>query len=72
MQKDFELASPPSDGISSLSWSPTENYLSVSSWDNNTRIYQVQPNGSSQGKAMIPHDAPALCTAWSKVIAIYL
>jgi mRNA export factor len=30
------------------------------------RIYEVQQNGSTVGKAMFGHDAPVLCCAWSK------
>ena len=32
--KDVELASPPDDSISSLSFSPTANHLVATSWDN--------------------------------------
>ena len=30
---DFLVANPPNDGISSLSWSPTGNFLVATSWD---------------------------------------
>lgn len=64
--KDFELSPAPVDGVSDLSWSPVADFISVSSWDNTTKIYQVQPNGSSAGKSVISHEAPALGAAWSK------
>ncbi|KAJ3113362.1 hypothetical protein HDU96_003498 [Phlyctochytrium bullatum] len=49
-----------------MSFSPAAELLAASSWDNNTRIWEVQPNGATIGKAMITHEAPALCCAWSK------
>jgi WD40 repeat protein len=33
--KDIEVAQPPSDSISALSFSPQAEFLAVSSWDNN-------------------------------------
>ncbi|KAJ3129191.1 hypothetical protein HK098_002175, partial [Nowakowskiella sp. JEL0407] len=65
-QKDIEVVSPPSDGISDLAFSPVADYLAASSWDNHTRIWEIQGNGSSIPKAQIEHTAPALCTSWSK------
>ncbi|KAI0058781.1 WD40 repeat-like protein [Artomyces pyxidatus] len=64
--KDIEVADPPSDSISSLSFSPAADYLAVGSWDNNVRVYEVGPNGQTQGKAMYPHQAPVLSTCWTK------
>ncbi|KAJ3416475.1 hypothetical protein HDV05_001633, partial [Chytridiales sp. JEL 0842] len=64
-QKDFEVVSPPTDGISSMSFSPQADYLAASSWDNQTRIWEVQSNGNTVPKASIPHDGPALCTHWT-------
>ena len=63
--KDAELVSPPTDGISSLHFSPTSNFLTVTSWDNHVRCYEVQSNGQSQPKAAFAHQAPVLCSAWS-------
>ncbi|KAJ3302218.1 hypothetical protein HDV03_005236 [Kappamyces sp. JEL0829] len=63
--KDFEVAQPPSDTISDLQFSPTADYLSASSWDNQTKIYEIQPNGNAIGKAFIQHEAPVLATCWS-------
>jgi mRNA export factor len=62
--KSFEVVSPPTDGISSLSFSSKANYLVASSWDNQVRCWEIQPNGSSVPKAAISHDQPVLCTAW--------
>ncbi|KAI9142924.1 WD40-repeat-containing domain protein [Paraphysoderma sedebokerense] len=63
---DFEISNPPPDGISDIAWSPQAEYLAGASWDNNVRIWEVQPNGSSVGKAMYPHDGPVLSCVWSK------
>ena len=30
--QDFEVSSPPSDGISSLGFSPSSNFLAATSW----------------------------------------
>lgn len=46
--KDVELADPPPDSVSSLSWSPQADFLAAGSWDNNVRIYEVGANGQSQ------------------------
>jgi mRNA export factor len=47
--KDIEVADPPSDSISCLSWSPQADYLAASSWDNNVRLLTVlHPYDSSQ------------------------
>ena len=32
--KDIEVPDVPSDGISSLNWSPKANYFVATSWDN--------------------------------------
>jgi mRNA export factor len=63
--KDIEVASPPTDSISSLSFSPVANYLVATSWDNQVRCYEIQQNGQSAGKAAISHEQPPLCSAWS-------
>lgn len=62
---DFPVDSPPTDGISSLCFSPTANLLCATSWDNGVRCWEVQPTGQAVAKAQITHDAPVLCSAWS-------
>ena len=43
--REFELSSPPSDGISSLCFSPMPaNFLLVTSWDQTVRLYDVVNN----------------------------
>ncbi|KAJ2978865.1 hypothetical protein NUW54_g11229 [Trametes sanguinea] len=64
--KDIEVADPPTDSISSVSFSPTADYLAVGSWDNNVRIYEVGANGQTQGKAMYAHQGPVLSVCWNK------
>ncbi|XP_068695816.1 mitotic checkpoint protein BUB3-like [Montipora capricornis] len=42
---EFQLDQPPSDGISSVKFSPTSaSFLVVSSWDTSVRLYDVQNN----------------------------
>ena len=36
--KDVELIEPPTDSISSVSFSPQADYLAVGSWDNSVRV----------------------------------
>lgn len=64
--KDIEVSQPPTDGISSLSWSPTADFLAASCWDNNVRIYGIESNGSSAPKASYAHQGPVLDVTWSK------
>lgn len=63
--KDIEVTNPPTDGISSLAFSPTANYLVATSWDKSVRCWEVQANGNTMPKAMISHDQPVLCSDWS-------
>ncbi|EGP83103.1 poly(A)+ RNA export protein [Zymoseptoria brevis] len=65
LKGDVEVANPPTDSVSALRFSPAADYLSVSSWDNNVRIYEVKENGTTEGKAMFSHEGPALNTCWS-------
>ncbi|KAL9938781.1 hypothetical protein V8E36_002500 [Tilletia maclaganii] len=64
--KDFEVANPPPDSVSSLSFAPQADFLAVGSWDNNVRVYEVQQDGSSVPKAMYAHEGPVLDVTWSK------
>ncbi|CAO3590431.1 unnamed protein product [Absidia cylindrospora] len=49
-----------------MSFSSQADYLAASSWDNQVRIYEIQPTGQSILKASYAHEAPALCVTWSK------
>lgn len=35
----IEIADPPTDSVSSISFSPQADFLAVGSWDNSVRIY---------------------------------
>ncbi|KAJ3022407.1 hypothetical protein HKX48_006224 [Thoreauomyces humboldtii] len=65
VSKDPEVQPPPDDTISELRFSPRANFLAASSWDNQTRIWEVGPNGQAVPKAAIQHEAPALCVDWT-------
>jgi mRNA export factor len=65
--KDVAVKEPPEDSISGLAFSPTHDYLAVSSWDKKVRIYDIDSQGNSKGLAMWEHDGPALSVTWSKV-----
>lgn len=36
---DFIVANPPNDGVSSLEWSPTGNFLVATAWDGDVRDF---------------------------------
>lgn len=38
-EKDIEVADPPADSISSISFSSAADYMAVGSWDNNVSIW---------------------------------
>ncbi|XXG84376.1 hypothetical protein AAC387_Pa10g1903 [Persea americana] len=64
--KSVEVVQPPSDSVSSLSFSPKGNFLVATSWDKQVRCWEVLETGSltSVPRAMISHDQPVLCSAW--------
>lgn len=64
--KDIEMSDPPSDSVSSMSFSSQADYLAVGSWDNSVRIYEIGAGGQSQGKAMYQHQGPVLSVCWNK------
>lgn len=57
----------PEDSVSDLCFSSKSEHLAVSSWDKKVRIYEIDAQGQSQGKAMLEHEGPVLCCAWSQV-----
>lgn len=67
LSKDVTLSQQPEDSVSDLSFSPTGDFLAVASWDKKVRIYEVNEQGRSEGKAIIDFEAPALGCAWSEV-----
>ena len=62
---DLEVPQGPEDSISDLAFSPTAEILSVASWDNKVRIYEISQSGAN-GKAMYEHTGPVLSTHFSK------
>lgn len=67
LSKDVAIKDPPKDGVSDIAFSPAVDYLAVSSWDNQVRIYEIDASGNSQGRAAYEHGGPALSCAWSRV-----
>ena len=67
ISKDVPLKDPPEDSISDVSFSPVSEHLAVASWDKKVRIYEIDGQGNSQGKALFEHEGPVLSCAWSKV-----
>lgn len=54
---------------SSVSGSPDSHTLMLMRTLLQVRVYQVAPNGQTQGRATYTHTAPVLSVAWSKVRA---
>jgi mRNA export factor len=67
LSRDVELKSPPTDSISQIRFCPTADFLAVSSWDQQVRIYQFDNSGNSEGKAAFSHEGPVLGVTWSPV-----
>lgn len=65
LENDVTISNPPEDSISDISFSSQGDFLSVSSWDNKVRIYEVSPQGQTEGRAMFEHQGPVLSTRWS-------
>ncbi|KAH0550961.1 hypothetical protein GP486_007674, partial [Trichoglossum hirsutum] len=57
---DIALVSPPEDSISDICFSPQSDHLAVASWDKKVRIYEINSQGGSEGKALFEHEAPVL------------
>ncbi|KAJ3161913.1 hypothetical protein HDU88_007144 [Geranomyces variabilis] len=63
---DREIQQGPGDTVSELRFSPTANFLAASSWDNQTRIWEVNERLESSPKAVIQHEGPVLSVEWSR------
>lgn len=72
ISKDVALNQPPEDGISDMAFSPVSDHLAVASWDKKVRIYEINEQGLSEGKALFEHEAPVLNCCWSPVSFILL
>ena len=73
-QYDCNVPEAGTDGISSLNWSPTANFLVSSNWDSGVRVWEVAANPQNtnqpvqaQPKAQISHEQnlPVLDTCFS-------
>lgn len=67
ISKDVEVKQPPEDSVSCISFSSQSEHLAVSSWDKKVRIYEIDSNGNSSGKALFEHEGPVLSCCWSNV-----
>lgn len=67
LSKDVALTSPPEDSISHLAFSSVSDHLAVASWDKKVRIYEINEQGQSEGKALFEHEAPVLSCCWAPV-----
>lgn len=67
ISKDVPVSDPPEDSISDISFSPVSDHLAVASWDKKVRIYEINAQGGSAGKALFEHEGPVLSCAWSSV-----
>lgn len=72
LSKDVAVKDPPEDSVSCISFSPQTDHLAVASWDKKVRIYEIDAQGNSQGKALFEHEAPVLSCAWSSVGSLEL
>ena len=68
ISKDVALTSPPDDSISAIKFSPQTEHIAVASWDKKVRIYEINSQGQSEGKAMFEAEGPIFDVAWSQVI----
>ena len=69
LSKDVALTNPTEDSISDITFSTQSSHLAVASWDKKVRIYEINAQGGSEGKAMMDFEGPVLSVDWSKVCA---
>jgi len=67
---DYKVPQSGTDGISSITWSPTSNLMVSSNWDSGVRCWEAQESGGqiqAIPKAQVNHEgqSPVLCTAFS-------
>lgn len=66
--KDYEVTSPPEDSVGCLSFGPAalqKNFLVAGSWDNQIRLWEIEPNATTIPKSMQTLTAPPLDASWS-------
>ncbi|KAI0122220.1 WD40 repeat-like protein [Daldinia grandis] len=67
LSNDVSLPDDAEDTISSVSWSPTANYLAAASWDSKIRVYDVNTNSrTTKGTAVFNAAGPVLSCDWAK------
>jgi len=71
ISKDVEIPSSdvPTDSISDLQFSPTNDFLAVASWDHKVYIYEITGNGA-RGKWFFECANAVFGVAWSTVSAL--
>ena len=65
---DYCVPNSPPDGISSLTFSPNNQFLVAGSWDNGVRCYEIQSNATAINatpRAQVNLDGPVLCSDFS-------
>lgn len=66
-KQSIEVLQPPSDSISQLEFSPQQDILAASSWDNMIRLWQVDTGtGQTMPRHVYSHDQPVLSLSWAK------
>ena len=77
LSKDVEIQQGmPTDSISDLAFSPTHDFLAMTSWDKMLTIFEVTANGAvgkwrSQTTTQQGKDEYPLCLAWSPVSSLW-
>lgn len=67
---DNEVQGAPDQTVSSLSFSPSGNFLTATSWDKTVKVWEVDHlSGRSQPKSQQPtcHTGPVLSSTWHDV-----
>ena len=59
---DVIVSNCPSEGISSLNFSPNANVMIAGCWDGKVYCWEIGGKGQTQAKAALAHQAPVLCT----------
>lgn len=62
---DVEMPIPADiDGISSLNFSPTGNFIVATSWNTNAYLWEYSAQGQTQAKSQTSAGQPLLCSVW--------
>ncbi|KAL8284142.1 hypothetical protein RQP46_004891 [Phenoliferia psychrophenolica] len=63
---DVEVRQTPTDAISALSFSPTDDLLAIASWSTVVQVHAIGPSGANSVAAAYSHNGPVLCAQWGK------